>query len=74
MLVLGRKPNQTIIIDGNIRITVVDIRGNRIRLGIEAPGRIPVLREELVGSARPDKVGAGSAGRSVRHGEKESLS
>lgn len=56
MLVLGRKTNQTIIIDGEIRITVVDIRGGRVRLGIEAPQRIPVLREELIGTAPPAEV------------------
>jgi carbon storage regulator len=47
MLVLSRKLNETIVIDGSIRITVVGIRGNQIRLGIEAPDRVGILREEL---------------------------
>lgn len=47
MLVLSRKPNETIVIDGGIRITVAGIRGNQVRLGIEAPLSVAVLREEL---------------------------
>lgn len=47
MLVLTRKQNQSIVINNNIRITVVAIRGNQIRLGIEAPHEVPVYREEL---------------------------
>lgn len=47
MLVLSRKLNETIVIDGNIRVTVLDIRGGQVRLGIEAPGQVPIFREEL---------------------------
>ncbi len=47
MLVLSRKLNETIVIDGNIRVTVVGIRGNQIRLGIEAPKNLAIVREEL---------------------------
>jgi carbon storage regulator len=47
MLVLSRKLNQTIVINGNIRITVVGLRGNQVRLGIEAPDSIEILRQEL---------------------------
>ncbi len=47
MLVLSRKKNESIIINGDIRITVVAIRGNHVRLGIEAPEAIGVFREEL---------------------------
>lgn len=47
MLVLSRKKNESIIINGNIRITVIAIRGNHVRLGIEAPEAIGVFREEL---------------------------
>jgi carbon storage regulator len=47
MLVLSRKRNETIIIDGNIRITVVDIRGTQVRLGIEAPDSVRIVRQEL---------------------------
>jgi carbon storage regulator len=47
MLVLSRKLNETIVIDGNIRVTVVGIRGSQIRLGIEAPSSVGIFREEL---------------------------
>jgi carbon storage regulator len=47
MLVLSRKANETIIIDGDIRVTVVSIRGNQVRIGIEAPPHVGILRQEL---------------------------
>ncbi|AGA29408.1 carbon storage regulator CsrA [Singulisphaera acidiphila] len=48
MLVLSRKLNEKIVIDGGIVITVVKIDRNQVRLGIEAPGHIPVYREEIL--------------------------
>jgi carbon storage regulator len=47
MLVLSRKVNESIIVNGNIRITVVGIRGNQARIGIEAPDSVRIVREEL---------------------------
>ncbi len=47
MLILSRKLNERIVIAGNITITVVEIRGDKIRLGIEAPNSVPVHREEV---------------------------
>ena len=47
MLVLTRKTDEQIIIDGNIRVTVVAIRGNRVQIGVEAPPEISVRRSEL---------------------------
>ena len=51
MLVLSRHENEAIVIDGQIKVTVVEIRGDKIRLGIEAPKEVAVWREELVASA-----------------------
>ncbi len=48
MLVLTRKVNESIIISGNIKVTVVKIDGGKIRLGIEAPPDVEVLRSELI--------------------------
>jgi carbon storage regulator len=48
MLVLSRKLNEKIVIDGNITITVVKVDRNQVRLGIEAPGHVPVFREEIL--------------------------
>jgi carbon storage regulator len=47
MLVLSRKLNETIVINDTIRITVVGIKGDRIRLGIEAPRDVIVDRAEV---------------------------
>jgi carbon storage regulator len=51
MLVLSRRPGESIVIDGNIRIKVVMRRGDHVRIGIDAPNRIPVIRQELLVSA-----------------------
>jgi carbon storage regulator len=47
MLVLSRTRDETIMIGDEIEITVVDIRGDKVRLGINAPGHIPVHRKEV---------------------------
>ncbi len=52
MLVLSRKLNEKIVIDGGIVLTVVKIDRNQVRLGIEAPSDVRVYREELVAQAR----------------------
>ena len=61
MLVLSRKLDETIVIDGNIRITVVGIRGNQIRLGIEAPDPVGIYREELCPPDSDDQRTGGPA-------------
>jgi len=47
MLVLSRQRDQSIVIGENVVITVVDIRGDKVRIGIEAPKEIPVHRQEV---------------------------
>jgi carbon storage regulator len=47
MLVLSRKLSEEIVIDGGIRVKVLDIQGGRIRLGITAPANVSVLRQEI---------------------------
>ena len=47
MLVLTRKPGEKIHIGTGITITVVEVRGNKIRLGIDAPEDVPIFRAEL---------------------------
>lgn len=47
MLVLTRKRDESIIIGDEIRVTVVDVRGDQVKLGIDAPRSIPVHREEI---------------------------
>jgi carbon storage regulator len=47
MLILSRKPNESLVIQDNIIITVLAIEGDRVKLGITAPREVPVLRQEL---------------------------
>ncbi len=47
MLVLSRKKNESIVIDNTITVTVVEIRGDKVRLGIVAPRDVPVHRQEV---------------------------
>ena len=47
MLVLSRKKNESIIINNDITVTVVEIRGDKVRLGIVAPKEVPVHRQEV---------------------------
>lgn len=47
MLVLSRKVNERVCIGDNVEICVVDIRGDKVRLGIEAPAAVPVHRKEV---------------------------
>jgi carbon storage regulator len=47
MLVLSRKKNESIVINDDITIVVVEIRGDKVRLGVEAPKHVPVHRREV---------------------------
>ena len=47
MLVLSRKKNESIVINDDITIVVVEIRGDKVRLGVEAPKEVPVHRREV---------------------------
>jgi carbon storage regulator len=52
MLVLSRRANQSIIVGTNITITVLEIRGDQVRLGIEAPRDVTVHRDEVAAEIR----------------------
>lgn len=47
MLVLTRKVGEKLIINDNITVTIVEVKGNRIRIAIDAPKDVPILRGEL---------------------------
>ena len=55
MLVLSRKQDQKIIIGGNIEVTVVGIRGDKIRLGINAPKEVDIYRSEMKDTKEGDQ-------------------
>lgn len=48
MLVLSRKTNQEILINGNIKVSILKVKGNVVRVGIEAPAEVSIKRGELV--------------------------
>jgi len=49
MLVVSRKPGESIVIADSIIVTVVAVQGNRVRVGVEAPGHVRIQREEIAG-------------------------
>jgi carbon storage regulator len=60
MLVLSRKPLQSIMIGSGVKITVVAVERNQVRIGIEAPREVAIVRSELMDPRRED-VGDGGA-------------
>ncbi len=53
MLVLSRKPGEKIKIGGNVTLSIERIRGNRVTVGIEAPGEVRIVRAELETTEEP---------------------
>ena len=58
MLVLSRKKNESIVINNDITIVVVEIRGDKVRLGVEAPKEVPVHRREVYDAIRRSEQAA----------------
>jgi carbon storage regulator len=58
MLVLSRQKDESIVIGDDIEITIVDIRGDKVRLGIAAPSEIPVHRKEVYEAIQRENVQA----------------
>lgn len=50
MLVLTRKIGEKVVLDGNITVTIGEIKGDKVKIGIEAPADVSILRSELVAS------------------------
>ena len=61
MLVLSRKPDQSLLLGGEIKVTVLSIDGDRVKLGVTAPRHITVLREEIFKQVQSANAGAASA-------------
>jgi carbon storage regulator len=81
MLVLSRQRDESIIIGDNIVVTIVDIRGDKVRLGIDAPSEIPVHRREVfeaiqrenlrIGKEDDRDVVAGKTGKTADFGTRQ---
>jgi carbon storage regulator len=67
MLVLSRQRDESIIIGDNIVVTIVDIRGDKVRLGIQAPSEIPVHRREVFDAIQREHARAGQPEASQDH-------
>ena len=61
MLALARKVNESIMIGNDIEITVLEIKGNQIKLGVKAPKSVPIYRKELYVQIQEENKQAGSA-------------
>ncbi len=69
MLVLSRKKNESIVINNDITIVVVEIRGDKVRLGIEAPKEVPVHRREVYDAIKRSEEANSKQGIADTHGE-----
>ena len=56
MLVLSRKKNESIVINDNVVVTVVEVRGDKVRIGIEAPRDVTVHRQEVLEAILGEKL------------------
>jgi len=59
VLILTRRPNETICIGDEVRITVLGIKGDQVRIGIKAPNAVAVHREEIYDKIQAEKAGSG---------------
>ena len=58
MLIISRKKNEGIIINGDIVLTVADVQGDRVRIGIDAPASVKIIRKELLDTEKSNREAA----------------
>jgi carbon storage regulator len=61
MLILTRKPDEKIIIGDNVTISVIEVRGDQVRLGVDAPKTVKVYREEVFEAIRNENQAAAAS-------------
>lgn len=61
MLILTRRTGETIVIGDNVTVTVLGVKGNQVRLGINAPREVSVHREEIYERIRKEQLGSGES-------------
>jgi carbon storage regulator len=59
MLILTRRPQETLVVGDNIKVQVLGVKGGQVRLGVEAPREVPVYREEIWVRIKRDKLKPG---------------
>ena len=69
MLVLSRKKNESIVINDDITIVVVEIRGDKVRLGVEAPKEVPVHRREVFEAIQRNEAANGAGAEAAETSE-----
>jgi len=72
MLVLSRKKNESIVINDDITIVVVEIRGDKVRLGVEAPKEVPVHRREVFDAIHRNEEAQRGLGGSINTNQNRS--
>ncbi len=73
MLALTRKKNETIIIDNKIEITILDIKGEQIKIGVKAPSDVAVYRKEIYSDVKEANVEASTADAKAKIADINSL-
>lgn len=58
MLILTRRPGETVVIQGDIKVHVLAVEGERVKLGVDAPRHVPIVREELLEEVRQSNLEA----------------
>ena len=61
MLALSRKKNEALVINNNVEVTILEIKGDQVKIGIEAPREVPVYRKEVYLQIKESNEAAGSA-------------
>jgi carbon storage regulator len=73
MLVLTRKPNQSIMIGDDIEVSVLSVVGEKVRIGIQAPHEVPVFRTEIYVEIQRESGDGDGAGDTIRDEVDEAL-
>lgn len=65
MLILHRKKGESLVINDNIKVTIVDVSGEKVKIAVEAPKEIPILRTELMTAVEVNKEAVETNGLSA---------
>ena len=72
MLVLTRRPGESIVVGDNIVVTVIEIKGGQVRIGIDAPREVDVYREEIYEQVRQENLSAIANADAIRQAVQDS--